>query len=265
MLFCAGLWGSALAGVNTAPATGVAICTVELGHFDRTALLGGPSHPLPDGCRIEVIEDCDRDGTASAADRILTPRTDAVLGRPDAQARTNGLARLHTAGCFLLNLTVELATGSALYFRVYDTPDSSARGYWQSPFYLPLPGSQQISFSGAEWTYVAAKSLPAPGPHRAPVAPPAHSALSVPGALLSYPNPFNSTAAIAFDLERPAQVQLRVFDLTGRQVRTLLDGTLDAGSHQVAFDAEGLPSGTYLVTLNRDHHAALVTRVMLVR
>jgi protocatechuate 3,4-dioxygenase beta subunit len=65
----------------------------------------------------------------------------------------------------------------------------------------------------------------------------------------NYPNPFNPSTTLRFDLPDHARVTLRVYDLLGREVATLLRGTVDAGSHTVAFDAAGLPSGLYLARL----------------
>jgi hypothetical protein len=62
----------------------------------------------------------------------------------------------------------------------------------------------------------------------------------------NYPNPFNLVTAIYFSLPLPADVTLTVFDALGRQVRELASGTKPAGTHEVSFDAGGLPSGTYL-------------------
>ncbi len=44
-------------------------------------------------------------------------------------------------------------------------------------------------------------------------------------------------------------VRLVVYDVLGRQVRVLLDGTREAGAHEVVFVTDGLPSGTYLYRL----------------
>ena len=65
----------------------------------------------------------------------------------------------------------------------------------------------------------------------------------------NYPNPFNPTTAITYTLAHTARVQLRLYDVQGRLVRTLLDKTLPAGSYAQPFDATGLPSGTYLYRL----------------
>lgn len=65
----------------------------------------------------------------------------------------------------------------------------------------------------------------------------------------NYPNPFNPATTIAFDLPQPADVELRVFDLLGREVMSLLNEKRDAGRHSVLFNGSGLASGVYLYTL----------------
>ena len=65
----------------------------------------------------------------------------------------------------------------------------------------------------------------------------------------NYPNPFNPRTTIAFDLPSRAEVKLVIYDVLGRQVRVLVDGTRAAGTHEVVFEASDLPSGTYLVRL----------------
>ncbi|MFT4603612.1 MAG: hypothetical protein ACI9W4_000327 [Rhodothermales bacterium] len=66
----------------------------------------------------------------------------------------------------------------------------------------------------------------------------------------NYPNPFNPVTTIQFALPEASEVQVVVFDILGRPVRTLIQGTMSAGNHEVQFDASGLPSGTYLYVLN---------------
>jgi hypothetical protein len=60
----------------------------------------------------------------------------------------------------------------------------------------------------------------------------------------NYPNPFNPTTHIAFSSDG-GHVQIKIFDMLGREIRTLVDGALPAGSHDVVFDAQRLPAGTY--------------------
>jgi hypothetical protein len=65
----------------------------------------------------------------------------------------------------------------------------------------------------------------------------------------NYPNPFNPQTAIRFALPEASDVSLVVYDVMGREVATLVEGRLSAGSHQVQFGASALPSGTYLYRL----------------
>ncbi|RJP74803.1 MAG: T9SS C-terminal target domain-containing protein, partial [Candidatus Zixiibacteriota bacterium] len=65
----------------------------------------------------------------------------------------------------------------------------------------------------------------------------------------AYPNPFNPTATISFTLPEASQVTLKVYDLSGRLVGTLVDGWRNVGSHQAVFDGTGLASGIYVYSL----------------
>lgn len=65
----------------------------------------------------------------------------------------------------------------------------------------------------------------------------------------AYPNPFRTSLFVAYTLTEPGPVTLAMFDVLGRQVRTLQNGGVPAGRHTVRLDAEELPSGTYFVRL----------------
>lgn len=65
----------------------------------------------------------------------------------------------------------------------------------------------------------------------------------------AYPNPFNPATTLTVRIEATSRVTVRVYDLTGRPVATLVDGVLSAGTHDLRFDAAGLPSGSYLVRM----------------
>ncbi len=71
----------------------------------------------------------------------------------------------------------------------------------------------------------------------------------------NYPNPFNPETVIRFVLPSSAQTRLAVYDMSGRLVRTLVNGTVDAGPHQVSWNATDeagqiLPSGMYIYRLS---------------
>ena len=65
----------------------------------------------------------------------------------------------------------------------------------------------------------------------------------------AYPNPFNPSTTISFDLPQTSPVRLDVFDIQGRLVSTLIDHPLSAGHHVTNVNAESWPSGMYLCRL----------------
>jgi len=64
--------------------------------------------------------------------------------------------------------------------------------------------------------------------------------------LQNYPNPFNPTTKIKFALSQKSLTKLIIYDLLGRQLETLIYIELEAGYHEIDFNANLLPSGVYL-------------------
>ncbi len=79
--------------------------------------------------------------------------------------------------------------------------------------------------------------------------------------LQNYPNPFNPSTAISYLLPSTRMVTLRVFDLLGREVATLINEVQPAGSHTATFNAATLPSGVYFYHLQAGDFSK--TRAML--
>lgn len=65
----------------------------------------------------------------------------------------------------------------------------------------------------------------------------------------AFPNPFNPSTTISFDLSSDQFVNLSITDIQGRQVTTLTDSRWTAGTHTLTWNAKGIPSGTYFATL----------------
>lgn len=65
----------------------------------------------------------------------------------------------------------------------------------------------------------------------------------------NYPNPFNPCTKISFNLMKMNDVNLSVYDASGRLIKTLLNKMTEAGEHSITFDASGLASGIYFYTI----------------
>ena len=66
----------------------------------------------------------------------------------------------------------------------------------------------------------------------------------------NYPNPFNPTTKISYQLPNKAQVTLKIYDLLGREVAILVNEEKQAGKYEVEFDASSLSSGVYLYRIS---------------
>jgi hypothetical protein len=67
--------------------------------------------------------------------------------------------------------------------------------------------------------------------------------------LTNYPNPFNATTTISYELRQSGNMRLEIFDVTGRMVLKLVESYAEAGSYTVSFDAGDLASGIYFAVL----------------
>jgi hypothetical protein len=79
----------------------------------------------------------------------------------------------------------------------------------------------------------------------------------------NYPNPFNPQTTIDFSLAKTGYITLKVYNLLGQAVMTLVDGVETAGDHSVMFNAENLPSGTYFYTMKSGDFTATKSLVLV--
>jgi hypothetical protein len=81
------------------------------------------------------------------------------------------------------------------------------------------------------------------------------------GLAQNYPNPFNPKTEIAFEIAGPGFVSVKVYDVLGREVATLVNQDLHAGTYRVSWDASTRPGGVYFYKL--DAGRSSVTKMML--
>ena len=77
----------------------------------------------------------------------------------------------------------------------------------------------------------------------------------------NYPNPFNPTTNIGFQIVEKGLVKLKVYDILGREIATLVNEEKGAGNYEVEFDASSLTSGVYFYRLTAS--TFITTRKMI--
>jgi hypothetical protein len=66
----------------------------------------------------------------------------------------------------------------------------------------------------------------------------------------NFPNPFNPVTTVEFSLPKRTAVLLRIFNLNGEEVITLIDKVYDAGHHKASWDANDFPAGIYFYRIH---------------
>jgi hypothetical protein len=65
----------------------------------------------------------------------------------------------------------------------------------------------------------------------------------------NYPNPFNPATTISYSISEPATISLKVYDILGKEIKTLVNGYQMGGKHTIVFDARNFASGVYYYKL----------------
>ncbi|HQJ74121.1 MAG TPA: lamin tail domain-containing protein [Bacteroidota bacterium] len=79
----------------------------------------------------------------------------------------------------------------------------------------------------------------------------------------NYPNPFNPSTQINFSIPSEKHVTLKIYDLLGKEVRTLINRNLKAGSYNISFEAKNLTSGIYFYKLETDDFVQMKKMVLM--
>ena len=80
----------------------------------------------------------------------------------------------------------------------------------------------------------------------------------------NYPNPFNPTTNISYSIVKSSKVTLKVYDILGREVRTLVNRVQASGKYTVSFNTSNLASGVYFYRINAGDFIA-TKKLMLVK
>jgi Secretion system C-terminal sorting domain len=81
----------------------------------------------------------------------------------------------------------------------------------------------------------------------------------------NYPNPFNPSTKIQYNLPENSFVNLQVYNAIGKEVASLVNSVVSAGTHEVVFDASGLNSGVYFYTLKTGNNIVQTRKMILMK
>ena len=78
----------------------------------------------------------------------------------------------------------------------------------------------------------------------------------------NYPNPFNPTTTILFQLQKDQQISLTIYDILGHKIESLVNGLFTSGIHRYRWDASKYPSGIYLCVLHSSDSVEITKLVL---
>ncbi|MFA7360848.1 MAG: T9SS type A sorting domain-containing protein [Candidatus Kapaibacterium sp.] len=81
----------------------------------------------------------------------------------------------------------------------------------------------------------------------------------------NYPNPFNSSTTIRYSINKNSEIKIKVFDIIGKEVRTITSEKKTAGIYEVKFDGGGLSSGIYIYSLFADNIIIDTKKLIIVK
>jgi hypothetical protein len=195
------------------------------------------------------------------------------LPTPDA---VGSIAMGGTAGKVALVNTASLLTGTCPFLGIVDFIGYGTANCSETSPALALTNATAALRKGAGMTDTYDNSadfeVGAPTPRNSQSNPavgvePDERATAIPHTLAlfqNFPNPFNPSTTIDYALPRASFVSMKIYDMLGQEVATLVGEEMPAGRHRATFDASGLPSGTYLCRVQAAGMSA-TTRLLLLR
>ena len=79
----------------------------------------------------------------------------------------------------------------------------------------------------------------------------------------NYPNPFNPETSIKYQIPVSSYVELKVFDMIGREIVTLVDEEQNAGNYEIKFSAKNLETGIYLYRIKANNLVCIKKMILL--
>ncbi|MCG6914627.1 T9SS type A sorting domain-containing protein [bacterium BMS3Abin03] len=81
--------------------------------------------------------------------------------------------------------------------------------------------------------------------------------------LQNYPNPFNLTTTITYSLPKSSLVTLKIYDILGKEIGTLVNDEKQSGTYKVTWDAQSIPSGIYFYKITAGEYSKTIKMILL--
>jgi hypothetical protein len=79
----------------------------------------------------------------------------------------------------------------------------------------------------------------------------------------NYPNPFNPSTTIRFSISESSFINLSIYNSLGEKIEELVNEVKESGIHTIEFNAEDLPSGTYIYRINANNYTQTKKMILL--
>jgi len=163
------------------------------------------------------------------------------------ECRAISEVKLNKEGTAFATLVINGDKEEEVSFKIYDAAKKEAFGSNMKMKTKPgttIPGIQELRF-----TFVTGIEDP--------ILPTTTTLMN------AYPNPFNPDTRIRYSLNKDQHVSLKIYDVLGKEVITLVDDTKNAGYYEVSFDASGLPSGIYFYRMQSGEYVSVKKLLLL--
>ena len=88
---------------------------------------------------------------------------------------------------------------------------------------------------------------------------------SISSSLIIYPNPAKETFTISYELNTPSTVEISLFNIYGKKIKTVFDGQNMSGTNQIKINSRNFPSGLYFLTLKKDQQVITVKKIEIIQ
>ncbi len=247
-----GIWARIDAGATVAVGDEINISASEIeDSFDLTRLdmptftVTGPGSPYPHKVLSTGVLNGDDPGFREAHEGLLVRFENVVITDANADGPDDGTGSNFGEWQFSSDGT------EANEVRADDLSDAFASDYNLLNFMIGysvthIQGAWYYSFGNYKLVPVVADDIGTITTANEPVGPATPDTYRLHGA---YPNPFNPSATIRYEIGAFGPVSLKIYDALGREVAVLVNETLAASTYEATFDASGLASGVYMYRL----------------